>query len=313
MINRLANGILITMIGITLLMNTTGNLTWTVWETVIQYWPLLIIGLGAQIAFAKKRLPGVTFALILALLLSILYPYAGMYNWPVRMFFQKPHNSGIRWHSKQIEIPFDSRISEIELDMIAPSLIVQIEGRQIQNTENFDYAVFGEIDWNRHEPLLNSAIEFDKLTAVIKSPIKDGKTAGEQKWNLIFHPTVSTQINVTAGTADVKFDFGSLKAKNLSVSGGVVKCKLDCGLSEGHSSVAIAAGVADVKLSVPKAIGLRVSVSGSPLITRVKIADNLNLTKQGDSWISQNYSSVSKKIDVNISCGAGSVSISESL
>ena len=62
MINRVINGILVIIIGILLLMNTTGYLPWSVWDTLIQYWPLLIIGLGVQIAFSNG-VPGVALAL----------------------------------------------------------------------------------------------------------------------------------------------------------------------------------------------------------------------------------------------------------
>lgn len=48
MSNRVVNGILVIVIGIVLLMNTTGYLPWSVWDVLLQYWPLLIIGLGVQ-------------------------------------------------------------------------------------------------------------------------------------------------------------------------------------------------------------------------------------------------------------------------
>ena len=85
MSNRVVNGILVIVIGIVLLMNTTGYLPWSVWDVLLQYWPLLIIGLGVQLAFSKWRIPGIALALILALILSVMHPFPGQPGWPTMM------------------------------------------------------------------------------------------------------------------------------------------------------------------------------------------------------------------------------------
>lgn len=313
MVNRLVNGILIIIIGIVLLMNTTGNLPWSVWEALVEYWPLIIIGLGIQVVFSRWRIPGVALALILALLLSALYPFPGSPDWPTRMSFRERGTSKPLQYSKQLEVPLDSEVSRLEVRMVARSLDVQARGDQALSVQDSEHAILGELEWDRYEPLVEIVPRYEgsAVRTTIESRVKEGRDAGKQRWDLLFHPSLSTGIDVTAGAADLRFDLTSFFAKNLIVSAGVANVEIDFGLSGQHSTVAIAAGVANVELFVPESAGLRVSVSAPPFITRVRV-DDLGLVKQGNSWVSEGYSTAGTKIEVNISCGAGSVSIKKS-
>ena len=54
---RAADGIGLCVIASFLLLNTTGVLPWSFWFDAIALWPLLIMGVGIQIAFEKTRAP----------------------------------------------------------------------------------------------------------------------------------------------------------------------------------------------------------------------------------------------------------------
>lgn len=314
MSNRVVNGILVIVIGIVLLMNTTGYLPWSVWDVLLQYWPLLIIGLGVQLAFSKWRIPGIALALILALMLSVMHPFPGQPGWPTMMLFRRQGGSNpALQYSKQIEVPLDPGVSKLELRLVAPSLEVETRGDTGLGASETEYAMVGELAWNRHEPLVETVVRGDGSTvhANIASPVRDGKDAGKQKWDLRFHPSLPAGIKVTAGAAALRFDLVSSYAESLDVSAGVADVEIDFGLSGQHSVVDIAAGVVDVELYVPEAAGLKVSVSAPPFIARVKTED-LGLIKKGNSWVSPDFESASTKIEVNVSCGAGNVHIKKS-
>jgi hypothetical protein len=311
MINRVINGILVIIIGILLLMNTTGYLPWSVWDTLIQYWPLLIIGLGVQIAFSKWRVPGVALALILALVLSAMYPFPGSPNWPTMMFLRRQDGSNLSLqHSKQVEVPLDQGVSRLELRLAAPSMDVQTRGdRDLSDLES-EYAIVADLEWDRHEPSVETTVTQGGSTVqtTIESPVKNGRDAGKQKWDLRFHPSLPADIKLAAGAADLRLDLVSAYVESLDVAAGVADVEIDFGLSGQHSAVNIASGVANVELYVPESAGLKVTVAAPPFIARVK-TDDLGLIKQGNSWVSEGFSEATTKIEVNISCGAGAVHI----
>jgi hypothetical protein len=54
---RAAHGILLVGIACFLLLNSTGRLPWSFWLDAIALWPLLVVSMGANIAFEKSRVP----------------------------------------------------------------------------------------------------------------------------------------------------------------------------------------------------------------------------------------------------------------
>ena len=76
---RLINGLIIIIIGAILLANTNGYLPWSVWHTALNYWPLLIVGLGVQVAFSKWKIPGMALSIIIILILAAANPHQGFY------------------------------------------------------------------------------------------------------------------------------------------------------------------------------------------------------------------------------------------
>lgn len=309
---RLVTGILIVIIGAILLMNTTGYLPWSVWQAAAEYWPILIIGLGIQVAFSKWRIPGVALAIIVILILSVLYPYSGLPGWPNRMFFRRGPVSKPLEYSKQLEVPLDSEASVLEVSLVAPALEIEAKGDHTLGQDS-EYAILGELSWDRYEPFVE-VLPLNKgstIHAEIKSPVSEGKDAGKQNWKMRFHPSLPTEMKVIGGAIDLNFDLASFYVEKLTISAGVADVELDFGLSGQKSTVVISGGVSNVELVVPESAGLRVSVSGPPLATRVKTND-MDLIQQGNSWVSKDYSSASTKIDVSISCGAGSINLKTS-
>lgn len=309
MADRLINGVLVIVIGVVLLMNTTGNLPWSVWDVFLRYWPLLIIGLGVQIAFSKRRMPGIALALILALLLSVLFPFQDSFIWPKGLLFQKGDSFNTLTDFKQIKVPLDSvKASKVRIQLVAPSLETSVKGAQEIDDEGLDIALSGELHWDRHEPTFKSfSLKGGELIeAIIESPVKDGRNAGKQKWDLKINSSMSTDMDITAGAVDLQMDLVSQSAGNLSLSAGVANARINFGPNGRHSVATIAGGVVNVELMVPESAGIRVSLSAPPLIARIR-TEGLDLVKQGNLWISEDYEAATTKIEVSISCGAGRI------
>ena len=195
MINRLVNGILIVLVGAILLMNTTGALPWSVWDAAIGYWPILIIGLGIQVVLSKWQVPGLSLALIVVLVISALYPYYGASpfspNPRMRMFFRNVPVSRPLQHTRELEVPLHRAVSRLGIEMVAPSLDIEAKGDPALSMPASEYAVLGELSWDKHEPVVEVSPEQSSanLQITVKSPVKEGKDAGRQMWDLRFNPS----------------------------------------------------------------------------------------------------------------------------
>lgn len=314
MLNRLINGILIVLVGAILLMNTTGTLPWAVWDAAVGYWPILIIGLGIQVALSKWRVPGLALALIVVLIISVLYPYPGggffspyMKN---RMFFRRAPTGNPLQYSKELEVPGGPEVSILEMALIAPSLDFRAQGDPALSASSSEYATIGDLSWDRYEPVFEASQSQNgqRVQVTVKSSGKEGQDAGRQFWDLRINPSLTAAIQVSGGVADLNLDLDSFFAEKLIVAAGVTNVEIRCGLSGKETDIAISGGIANVEMEVPETAGLKVTVSGPPLVTRLNFG-NLGLVKQGNSWFSKDYSSASTKINVEVSCGAGKVTL----
>ena len=98
---RIFTGLLIVALGVVLLLNTYGILTWSVWYQVGKFWPVLLIICGILIFFDKSLLPMGIIILILGIGFSSVVPIAT----------DSKVTSGIDQHSWKVE----SNITHAEL------------------------------------------------------------------------------------------------------------------------------------------------------------------------------------------------------
>ena len=76
MLHRLAKGLVLVLAGVILLLNTTGFLPWSVWNSALSLWPIVLIALGVQVIFPEKKIPWFLMSLILILVIAGFYSYS---------------------------------------------------------------------------------------------------------------------------------------------------------------------------------------------------------------------------------------------
>lgn len=313
MTKRLMNGLVLVFLGAILLMNTTGYLPWSVWDSAISYWPILLIGLGIQVAFSRWKVPGLALAFLVILVLAAMNPSrAGSrpYDrpWRFRMF---PKTSVLRplEGNKEFKAPLSPRVSRLKLDMRAPSVEIEIKGAPELNEKSEPEALVANLSWDRTEPQceFSQNESADELKVALTSPVWSDD-AGKQVWNVSLNPSLITAVNVAGGVADLTMDCSSVFLENLTVSTGVAKLDISLGLTGRETKVVVSSGVANVSFKVPETAGVRLSVSGPPLVTRLDFSKN-GLVKEGGAWVTRDYSNASTRFDIRVSCGAGKISL----
>jgi len=314
MIGRLINGVIIVIIGAILLMNTTGYLPWSVWSAAVHYWPILVIGLGFQVALSKWKVPGLGLALIAVLILAAMNPYAGgnrpfLYYWRFWKLPRVPISRPLE-HTKRWTVPLNPSRSSLELELKSPSMEVEASGDPSLSSENPLRALVAELSWDKVEPETFFAEDEgnQNITVSLRSPALDGNNAGKQVWKIVLNPSLWTEIDVTGGVADLSLDCDLISLKRITVLAGVSNINLNFGPSGKETSIAISSGVAKVTLKIPKNAGIQVAVSGPPLVTRADFSKQ-GLIRRGNVWTTPNYAESSTKIDVKVSCGAGKVTL----
>lgn len=317
MLDRLAKGLVLILAGVILLLNTTGFLPWSVWNNVLSLWPIVLIALGVQVIFPKKKIPWFLMSLILILVIAGFYSYSTSGsekfwpNWHSGMLTDKEKGPALLKNRKKIEVPIELDLWTVKAYLVAPALELGSEGDPSLSEKDPELAIAGELSWDRHEPIVDvHAPQNDDhhLDVTIKSPVSDGEDAGKQVWKLRFNPSLNTDMDVMAGVADIELDLGSFYLESFGLTAGVSDVKITCGTTGLSTEADIVSGVVGIEVDVPENVGVRISVSGTPLATQVQF-EGIDFVKQGKVWVSRNFSAATTKLDLEVTCGGGKISV----
>lgn len=310
MASRLINGLVLVVVGAILLMNTTGYLPWAVWDAAWGYWPILLIGLGLQVAFTRWRFPGVALAMVVILILAAMNPYTGsnpFIEWNRRILkipSFRPIESSRDW-----SVPLRPSVSRLDLQLEAPSLNVEARGDASLNASPSELAVSGKLSWNRVEPRATVAAggAEDTVKAALTSPAPLDTDGGTQTWVLALNPSLATSMDVSGGVTNLTLDMSSAFLESLNVNAGISKLNLTLGLTGKETRISVTGGVGNLTLQVPQAAGIKIDLR-SPLTLTNDFAQQ-GLSKAGSEWVTPDYEGSNTKVFLTITCGTGKVTL----
>lgn len=293
MATRLFNGLVLVVVGAILLMNTTGYLPWSVWDSAVRFWPVLLIGLGLQL-LAGNRFPGLALAIVAMLILAAMNPYAGGYlEWR-------------RSSSKSWDLAMEAATSKLDISLIAPSVELDIRGDASLNTRDRALAASFDLSWDKIEPHTSHLSVSDTLRATVESNTTLNRP-GRQEWSVALNPSLATSLTVSGGVSDVRADLSVASVDSINIQSGVAKVDITFGLSGRETRVNVTGGVGNVRLDVPQAAGLKITLAG-PLAIVSDFADE-GLTKSGNTWSTPDFDSRTTRIVLYMTCHAGKVDL----
>ncbi|MGE5579349.1 MAG: LiaI-LiaF-like domain-containing protein [Bacillota bacterium] len=292
MATRLFNGLVLVVVGAILLMNTTGYLPWSVWESTLRFWPVILVGFGLQL-LAGKRFPGLALAVVAILILAAMNPYAG---------------ESLSWRrgSKVWDLEMEPATSKLDISLNAPSLELDIRGDSSLNARDPALAASFDLSWDRVEPGTSSRSLSDTLRATVE-PNANPSRSGRQEWSLALNPSLATSLTVGGGVSNLRADLSAASVDSINIQSGVAKVDLTLGLAGRDTTVNVTGGVGNVRLDVPEAAGLKITLTG-PLAFVSDFADQ-GLTKSGNTWSTPDFDSKTTKIILCMTCGAGKVDL----
>jgi len=271
-VHRFFDGLVTVTIGLLLLGNTTGYISWGVWWEVVQLWPVLLISaglgiLGKAIGQTWLRVLG-TLVVIAALVLAAATSLADS---PVVLFstsggesfaFEEPLGSGT-----EASLSLKSGVGEIEIDSIR-AREVRIDGSSPFGQPRFEVTRSGSV----------SEVEFalageGEISAFPGTPATrvNASLSEQLPWDISVDSGVST---LDADLSDLEVSRFQLKT---GVSSNVVRLgDAPDGADEGI--VTIDSGVSSVKVLVPSDAEVRVETQSG--LTGVDITQLLDKTNQ---------------------------------
>lgn len=303
-----SRGLLFVCLGVIFFMINFGVLSWDFWLRAVDLWPLILILLGIGLLF-NKRLPLSTVLLVFLIALAGYSMIFGDRLEPFRSWnYFSAHNSRMSSSENKMstDISLPQGVSKARIEMNLGG--AQVNLGSLGPGDKQGQLAIGSYTWQdmfgTNRPEFTAQQNGDTMNVKLSSN-KQGGMKDSLKMNLT--DKVKYSLDINAGAIDGNLDLSQLEVENLNLKTGASKFDLQFG-DNGQTTVGrIDSGASKITLVVPESVGLRVHFNGVASETDFMGSGILLNNKD---WSSPGYDQAKTKIDLNISCAAGSIHLS---
>lgn len=305
-------GVLIS-VGIVLLLNSLGILSWDLWEFLWRFWPLFLIVAGLNIVFGSTKagsiLVGmVSIALLLAAIFYSVFASGGAMgvnpnNWNIlNPQTNQPTETATSFNVAASEY---ENVKERDLNMEISSAKFSLA----DNEEEYFLDVQSKQSQGASEPKLQKNMKSDLLELEFSS---DKRLFGNDnsEYNLVLgRPELPTSIFLDLGSGSGSIDLNDLSGGNFVVEIGSGTANITLGeksIPSESNSFKVSSGT--MSLNLPADLGLKITYrvnSGS-----LKVGED-EIDGKG-VYTTDDYSQADHKMTITLEVNSGSVSILQS-
>lgn len=292
-VSRFIWGVVVFGLGLALLGANLGWWPGNIWQNLLVYWPVILILIGLRIIIKNDNVFIVIFlfTLVGVLMLAIQNPYN------IREKLQ-----GVDDNERVSETVTEEKLD----DTTSLSMEVNIGAAEMRIDGGNDLYNLTTENMGNIEAKTNN--QNGKSTVTISEDSGNFLTGGfsNRKFNLEIAKNVPLELSVSNGASEMDFDFTETALTKLNLSTGASSGTITFGTLATRIESSIKAGASKLTLRIPE--GFAVKIINSSALTTFDYGE-LGLTKEGNTYTSQDYETNQKKIDINISSGASSINI----
>lgn len=280
-------GIILVIVGVVLLLQTTGIISWDVWSNLWQFWPVLIIAGGIGLLFGS-RAPWLAGLLVAALLIVAIV---------AAVAFSPSREQVVT----SLTEPLGSLSTvDVRIDFGAGEMTVQSLPADSPNVVQGQFETPG----GAANASLRRSGDSGELQIRMDGP-RFG-SIGRAKWDVSLARTPRLSINLDGGAAQLKLDLRDLQVRELTVDAGAANIEITLPANAGETKASIDAGAANVEIVVPQGVAARINSSGGLSSFNVDMA---RFPRSNGSYVSPDFNSATNKVTIDLSVGASSVSV----
>jgi hypothetical protein len=294
--DRIFGGLFWATIGTIFLLNTLDILPFGYWLNLLSFWPVLIIAAGFAV------LGGVTHSRIV----SALAPVIIIATLIFAVFYQGIPISkrGSATYTFSHNAVSAVKSGTAGLDFGAGDLKVGSTGKLYDITiKEFVFKEKPQFSFDRSGSTVDLSIK--------PRPGSVGIAASDRNWNVLLSKDVAWRLDCKTGAATCMLDLSDLKVDDLSLKGGVGDISVRLGDRLTGATADINAGVSDIKVQVPRSVGVRLRVNSG--ISSTDFA-NIDLSRVSGTvgntvYETPGFNHAAKKILLYVKMGVSSLKV----
>ena len=300
-------GLLLVALGLLLLLNTTGAVSFGIWIELANYWPVLVVLIGVEIVLAQRALLVRAGVIVLTLAGVVV---AALLSMPEYDHVEPPR-------ANYVEPLEGARRLSLSMEFIGGDVELLSDPSGTPSSDSLLSVDFGSRPAHVIRERSGDGV---KVILASSGPLltyssDDGQSRHESRvsfpigladWGLTLSPGVEVDIKISSGAASLDLDLRELNVRRLDIEAGASDVRVQLPANAGQTHVDIAAGVSDIELVVPRDVAARIDVDaplGSVWI------DPLRFTYTGDVYQSPHYFETTNRVNIDIEALAADVTV----
>ncbi|GAB4319776.1 MAG: DUF5668 domain-containing protein [Candidatus Zixiibacteriota bacterium] len=259
-VGRLRTGVIFILIGVVLLLNTTGALNVDVWESILKLWPLLLIAIGIEKIFTStERFQPLAYLSPVIIAGTVIYAIFATPNGNLWADYDRDDTRGpYRWSVAAVDDIQDVRI---DCDFGGGRLA-------IRGGAGPGKALDGQFYYQTHEPELTYDSRDGSMVINLRRDGSSGpgilsRSRERERWIIKLTEELPVDLNVAAGAAKVRLDLKDLICRRIDLSSGAADIDIVVGDRSPEIACRIDCAAGSVDMGVPAGAGIRLDRSSA--------------------------------------------------
>lgn len=285
-------------LGIVLLLNSTGLLSWEVWWSLAQLWPLLLIFGGLDLIIGRRSALA-SLLLVIVMLGTLVLAVRSSGAWL---------SDGAPLAGESISQPLGAATrAEIAISMGAGTL-------RIGALEDSEQLLVGTVArWPGEQVVRDAAVNDGVATVNLHSRTTQllplGRSPLDQHiWDLRLNPDVPIGLRVDSGAGLATLDLARLRLTSLTVNAGVGQTTIALP-RQGRLQARVNGGIGQTTISIPAGVAARIEAHTG--IGQVHV--NGDFQHQDRYYTSPGFDAAEQRIELEVDGGIGGITIQQEL
>lgn len=294
-------GLLIILIGLILLANNFGILSWGIWYHLIRLWPLILIAVGLDLILKTTSLHYLRILpplLIIAVICSVICIYHSQGN----RFY---HFFGKNTQSIELSQPLLPSIKKANINLRLKAGKLKIREGSIKNLASGDFTIpSGIMPWMKYRELNGEGFleigEKEKEREYLFT-----RWSRTHSWDIKLNRTIPLSLKISTGASNNDLNLSSLKIVEFDLNVGASNSKIRFGKITSIKA-RVSGGASKIKILIPRSMGVKIRIDAGLTSNNL---DALGFEKNGNIYLSNNYSTAERQLDLNLDAGASALKI----
>jgi len=288
-------------LGVVFLLNNLGVVSWDIWYTLLQMWPILLVAIGIDLIFGRRS---GFFAAITAVV--ILAMFAGAF-WLFGI-------SGQVWSGDQVSRSIlqdaeGAESAEVDISINVGELYIEAL------PEDSHLLIDGEIRIGEYETVT------EKFHLVGDTATFSLDTRGQQyhpgwifsegndpnkQWDLAINPDLPLDLRLDSGVGRSEIDLTGMTLESVEIDTGVGEVVLTLP-ADGEYDVHLSGGVGQLVIRIPNEVGARISIDTGLGDSNI----SGDFYYRNGYYYSDEYQDAEEKVEIYLDGGVGSIRVVE--